>query len=124
MTSLYERIGGEAAVNAAVDRFYEKVLADDRIRHFFEGVDMAKQHRMQKGFFTFAFGGPAHYSGRGMEAAHRRLVNELGLNDSHYDAVMENLGATLVELGVPDELIAEAAGIAESVRAAVLGRSA
>ena len=38
--SLYERIGGEAAVNAAVDIFYRKVLADDRISHFFETVDM------------------------------------------------------------------------------------
>src|SRR5690606_31510552 len=123
MTSLYERIGGDAAVNAAVDKFYEKVLADERIKHFFEGVDMAKQHRMQKGFFTFAFGGPANYSGKGMEAAHRKLVQDKGLNDSHCDAVMENLGATLVELGVPGDLIAEAAGIAESVRNAVLGRA-
>ncbi|HEX4940258.1 MAG TPA: group 1 truncated hemoglobin [Candidatus Kapabacteria bacterium] len=124
MTSLYERIGGDAAVNAAVDLFYVKVLADKRISHFFEGVDMAKQHRMQKGFFTFAFGGPANYSGRGMEAAHRKLVQEKGLNDSHYDAVMENLGATLQELGVPADLIAEAAAIAESVRGPVLGRAA
>ena len=122
MTSLYERIGGEAAVNAAVDKFYEKVLADDRIRHFFEGVDMDKQHRMQKGFLTFAFGGPNNYNGRNMAAAHRKLVEEKGLDDSHYDAVMEDLGATLVELGVPGDLIAEAAGIAESVRDAILGR--
>lgn len=123
MTSLYERIGGEAAVDAAVDRFYEKVLADPRIRHFFENVDMAKQHRMQKGFLTFAFGGPTTYSGRGMEAAHRKLVQEKGLNDSHFDAVMENLGSTLQELGVPAALIAEAAAVAESVRGPVLGRA-
>lgn len=123
MTSLYERIGGEPAINAAVDKFYEKVLADERIKHFFEGVDTAKLNRMQKGFLTFAFGGPANYSGKGMEAAHRKLVEEKGLNDSHFDAVIENLGATLVELGVPGDLIAEAAGIAESVRGPVLGRA-
>ena len=58
-----------------------------------------------------------------MAAAHRRLVEEKGLNDSHFDAVMEDLGATLKELNVPDELIAEAAGIAESVRDAVLNRA-
>jgi len=40
--SLYEKIGGEGAVNAAVDIFYRKVLADDRINRFFEGVDMEK----------------------------------------------------------------------------------
>ena len=45
MTTLFDQIGGEAAVDAAVDLFYKKVLADDRIKHFFEGVDMEKQHR-------------------------------------------------------------------------------
>lgn len=123
MSTLYDKIGGEAAVNAAVDLFYDKVLADERIKHFFEGVDTEKLNRMQRGFLTFAFGGPNNYSGKGMAAAHRKLVEEKGLDDSHFDAVVEDLGATLVELGVPNELIAEAAGIAESVRDAVLGRA-
>ena len=43
MTTLYDQIGGEPAVNAAVDLFYEKVLTDPRINHFFADVDMAKQ---------------------------------------------------------------------------------
>lgn len=122
MSSLYEQLGGEAAIDAAVDRFYEKVLADERISHFFEGVDMQKQARMQKGFLMFAFGGPNNYSGKGMEAAHRKLVAQ-GLNDGHYDAVVENLGNTLKELGVDDALIGQAAAVAESVREAVLGRA-
>ncbi len=117
--SLYERIGGEAAVNAAVDVFYRKVLADDRISHFFESVDMEKQSAKQKAFLTFAFGGPVQYSGKDMRLGHAHLV-EKGLNASHFDAVMENLGATLTELGVPADLIGEAAAIAESVRADVL----
>ena len=120
--TLFERLGGDAAIDAAVDLFYKKVLADTRINRFFDGVDMQKQARMQKGFLTYAFGGPAHYTGKGMEAAHRKLV-QAGLNDSHFDAVVEHLGATLKDLGVADELIAEAAGIAESVRGPVLGRS-
>jgi len=41
MTSLYERIGGEAAIDAAVELFYQKVLSDDRIKHFFSDVDMS-----------------------------------------------------------------------------------
>ena len=120
--TLYERLGGDAAIDAAVDLFYKKVLADNRINGFFEGVDMQKQARMQKGFLTYAFGGPANYTGKGMEVAHRKLVQN-GLNDSHFDAVIENLGATLKDLGVADDLIAEAAAIAETVRDPVLGRS-
>jgi len=119
--SLYDRIGGEAAVNAAVDIFYRKVLADKRINKFFENVDMDKQATKQKAFLTMVFGGPNNYSGEDMRKGHAHLV-KTGLNDSHFDAVMENLGATLTELNVPAELIAEAAAIAESTRNDVLGK--
>ena len=116
-----EALGGEAAVDAAVDIFYRKVLSDERIRHFFAGVAMEQLAAKQKVFLTMAFGGPHRYSGLDLHHAHAHLVAR-GLDDAHFDAVLENLGATLRELAVPDDLIAEAAGIAESTRAAVLGR--
>lgn len=119
--SLFDQIGGEAAVNAAVDIFYRKVLADDRISSFFEGVDMDTQAAKQKAFLTVAFGGPNNYSGKDMREGHAHLVKK-GLNDSHFDAVMEHLGATMQELNVPAELIAQAAAVAESTRNDVLGR--
>ena len=124
MATLFERIGGDAAVNAAVDRFYQIVLADDRIKHFFADVDMERQHQHQKLFFKYAFGGMPNFPGRAMKAAHERLVNEMGLNDSHFDAVMDDLGRALTDLNVPADLIAEAAAVAESTRADVLARSA
>lgn len=119
--SLFERIGGEAAVNAAVDLFYRKVLADDRINAFFEGIDMDRQVAKQKAFLTMAFGGPSNYDGKAMRDGHAHLVAR-GLNDTHFDAVMEHLGATLTELGVPADAIAEAAAIAEGTRNDVLGK--
>ncbi len=118
---LFERIGGEAAVDAAVNTFYRKVLEDYRINRFFGNSDMDKQIAKQKAFFTMAFGGPNNYTGTDMRTAHARFV-QMGLNDSHFDAVMENFDATLKELGVPADLIAEATAIAESVRADVLGK--
>jgi hemoglobin len=119
--TLFEKIGGAAAVDAAVDIFYRKVLADDRINQFFDGVDMEAQAAKQKGFLTMAFGGPHNYTGKDMRDGHAHLVAR-GLNDSHFDAVMENLGATLTELSVPGDLIAQAAAIAESTRNDVLGK--
>jgi len=123
MSSLYEEIGGEPAVDAAVEVFYEKVLSDDRIKHFFAGIELDVLRGHQKKFLTMAFGGPNNYTGRGMKAAHARLVKEMGLDDTHFDAVVENLGATLTELNVPEALIAKAAAIAESTRESVLGRA-
>jgi len=116
--NLFERIGGAAAVDAAVDIFYRKVLTDDRISHFFDTVDMERQRTKQKAFLTMAFGGAGSYSGKDMRAGHAHLK----LTEEHFDAVMENLGATLQELQVPGELIAEAAAIAASVKNDVLNR--
>ncbi|MEQ1638158.1 MAG: group 1 truncated hemoglobin [Methylococcales bacterium] len=119
--SLFERIGGEAAVNAAVELFYRKVLSDYRINRFFNNTNMDEQIAKQKAFFTMAFGGPNTYTGTDMRNAHARLV-KMGLDNSHFDAVMEHLGATMKELNVPADLIGEAAAIAESVRNDVLGK--
>jgi len=119
--TLYERIGGEAAVNAAVDIFYRKVLSDYRINRFFGNADMDQQIAKQKAFFTMAFGGPNNYTGKDMRTAHAHLV-KMGLDNSHFDIVMEHLGATLTELNVPPELIGEAAAIAEGARKDVLGK--
>jgi hemoglobin len=119
--SVYEQIGGEPAMAAAVEVFYRKVLADDRISHFFEDVDMERQAAKQKAFLTMVTGGPASYSGRDMRAGHAPLVKR-GLNDLHFDAVAGHLKETLEELGVPAPLVARVLAIAEGARADVLNR--
>src|SRR5687768_7179097 len=103
--TVYEQIGGSAAVEAAVDLFYRKVLTDDRVARFFDDVDMDRQSAKQKAFLTMVFGGPANYSGLDMRRGHLHLVAR-GMNDSHVDTVIELLGQTLAELGVPQNLIA------------------
>ena len=40
--TLFDRIGGDAALEAAVDIFYAKLMADNTIKPFFAGVDMDK----------------------------------------------------------------------------------
>ena len=120
--SLYDRIGGQAAVMAAVDLFYQKVMADELTRPFFEQLDLDAQIQKQISFMTWAFGGPTEYRGRSLRSAHARLVKELGLTDAHFDAVAAHLASTLRELDVPAELAAEALTIVASVRAEVLGR--
>jgi hemoglobin len=119
--TLFQKLGGDAAVDAAVDIFYRKVLSDDRISDFFDAVDMEQQAAKQKSFLTMAFGGPNNYSGMDMRRGHAHLVSR-GLNDSHFDAVVENLAATLEELNVSAEYIAEVAALCETTRNDVLGK--
>ncbi len=118
--TLFERIGGRPAVEAAVDLFYEKIMADDRIKHFFKNTDMKRQRAKQKVFLTYAFGGAPNYSGASMRKAHERLVKEEGLNTNHFTAVAENLQATLEELGLPADIIGEVMTIAASTHDDVL----
>lgn len=122
MTTLYEKIGGDAAIDAAVELFYRKVLVDDRVSRFFDDTDMNGQLKKQKAFLTMVFGGPAAYAGKDLKSAHAPLVAG-GLNDEHFNAVGEHLVATLRELSVAEELIAEVGTVVETTRDAVLGRS-
>ena len=119
--SLYETIGGEAAVTAAVEIFYRKVMADPSIKRFFDGLNMEQQITKQKAFLTMVFNGPNNYTGLDMRTGHAHLV-KMGLNDSHFDAVVEHLASTLKELKVRDKDIVNIVNIANSVRNGVLGR--
>ncbi len=121
MENLYEQLGGKTAIDQAVDIFYTKVLSDDRVNEFFKDTDMNKQKRMQKAFLTFAFGGPNNYQGRNMRKAHEKVVAD-GLNDAHFDTIVELLAETLKELNANDEQIAKVATIANSIRDDVLNR--
>jgi hemoglobin len=121
MTTLFERLGGAPAMEAAVDIFYRKVLSDDRISRFFDDVDMERQAAKQKAFLTMVTGGPANYTGQDMRQGHAHLVAQ-GLNDDHFDAVVELLAGTLTELGANAADIAEVGALANSVRDDVLNR--
>ena len=120
--ALFERIGGEAAIMAAVTLFYEKVLADSDLAPFFDGMDMPAQIDKQVAFMTMAFGGPHKYSGRDLATAHAGLVKR-GLGDAHFDKVGACLKDSLVELNVAPEVVDDVLALVETTRDAVLGRS-
>jgi len=121
MSTLYERLGGETAIEAAVVRFYEKVLADPEVAPFFAGMEVDRVVQKQIAFMTMAFGGPNHYTGKDLRTAHARLVKN-GLGDKHFDAVAGHLVTTLEELGVEKPLIDEVLSIVAPTRHDVLNR--
>ncbi len=121
MASIYEQIGGEKAVDLAVEEFYRRVLTDERIARFFDDIDMDKQMAKQKAFLTMVMGGSNQYTGLDMRKGHAHLLAQ-GLNDSHVDAVVENLGETLKSLNVPIELVNQVTALASSLRNDILSR--
>ena len=120
MTTLYERLGGQGALDAFVPLFYEKVLADDRINRFFRGIDMDAQGAKMIAFLMMGFGGPNNYDGN-LRERHTYMV-KVGLNDGHFDAALEQINATLAELNVPPDVLSEVMAAAEGLRGDVLNK--
>ncbi len=119
--SLYERLGGEKAIRTAVHAFYFNVFRDDRVAPLFVDVDGERLLKHQNDFLAYAFGGPKNYAGPSLRKAHEKLVREHGLNNGHFDAIVEILATTLADLDFPTAVIDEATGVVESVRSEVLG---
>lgn len=121
MSTIYERVGGEPAVQELTERFYRKMLSDERVSDFFDDVDMDKQIAKQKSFLTMVTGGPNNYTGKDMREAHKHLMTR-GLNDTHVDVVIEHLTTTLKEMGAPDDIIESVRQACEGARNDVLNR--
>jgi hemoglobin len=119
--SLYEQLGGDPAISAALDRFYGKVLADPTVSVYFERVDVERVKAAQRAFLAMAFGGPNNYGGRDLRTAHA-ATRARGLDEKDYEAFMTHFRDTLVELGVAEPQIAEVMAIADTGKDDVLGR--
>lgn len=117
-SSLYQKLGGKAAIDAAVEAFYVKVLADERVKHFFDDISMNKQRAKQKAFLSAALGGPVPWAGKDMRKAHASL----DLKEEHFNAIAENLVATLKNLKVSQELIDQVIAIVATTKDDVLNR--
>lgn len=94
--SLYDDIGGAAAVTVAVTVFYTRVTDDPELAPWFGGVDIERLKAHQRAFLTAALGGPGLFTGRTMEAAHAGL----GITIEAFDRVLEHLAYTLFDLGL------------------------
>jgi hemoglobin len=105
MASLYERLGGLDSITAVVDSFSARCAGDDRINSKFARTDIARLKKMLVDQVCEATGGPCTYTGRAMRPAH----DGMGVTGGEFDALVEDLVATLDEFGVPkpeqDELL-------------------
>jgi hemoglobin len=120
--TLFERLGGDAAINAVVDEFYGRVLCDNDLKKFFSHIDIGTQATHQKNFLKSLTSG-TEYKGRGLYLAHSDLIDYLGLNQEHFNAVIGHLVNTLIHFNVPNELIGEIASVVPSLRQGVFGYS-
>jgi truncated hemoglobin YjbI len=117
---LFELVGGRSIIESATELFYNKVLQDQNLRQFFEGVDMTHLRSRQAMFISMLLGGRV-YTGKNIHGAHALARNQ-GLNSTHFDVFLAHFRAALEEVGVKPENAEEVMKRLESKRATVLDR--
>jgi hemoglobin len=110
--SLYDRLGGQASVEAVASRLVDRILGDARVNRWFAHTaatpeNTASYKARLSQFICQASGGPCQYAGRDMVSAHRgrKVTSEA------FDAVVEDLVVVLDMLKVPEKEQADLLGL-------------
>jgi len=99
--NLYELVGGQKVIEAATERFYQKVLEDTSLRPFFAHTDIAHLRSRQVMFLNMLLGGGV-YTGKDIHSAHAE-ARDSGLNATHFDRFLLHFRTALEEVGVKPE---------------------
>mmetsp|Transcript_13552 Transcript_13552/g.13288 ORF Transcript_13552/g.13288 Transcript_13552/m.13288 type:complete len:120 (+) Transcript_13552:12-371(+) len=101
--SLYDRLGGKAAIDAVVDGMYAGIFTDAELTDFFKKTDKERQKEMQRKFLTTATGGPQEYDGKNMKDAHKGR----GITEKEFNLVAGHVVKAMKDLNVSEALIGE-----------------
>ena len=89
--SLYERLGGSAAITAVTRAFEDRAAKDARINQKFARTNLARLTKEFVDQLCQDTGGPCTYTGLSMREAH----SNMGVTGGEFDAFMDDLVATL-----------------------------
>ena len=118
METLLERMGGASAVIEAIEGLHDRMLADDTLTPFLEGIDADVWTAKQFDFLGRMLEA-SEYDGQRLRVTHQRLV-DAGLGDAQFDRTLEYLRAALVDAEVPADCLDEVIAAFESTRADIL----
>jgi hemoglobin len=114
--TLFERLGGGAAVTAVIDDFVARCAGDNRINGKFARTDIARLKAMLVEQVSSATGGKVKYTGRSMRETHDGMQVTAG----EFDALVEDLVATLNSFGVAEKSQTELLGILGPLRSDIV----
>jgi hemoglobin len=119
--SLYDRLGGMPAIRSVVEDFVVRILADERVNKWFAhaGSDPEKAAAYKSSLADFIChntGGPCQYMGPDMLTAHKGR----GITDEAFNAVVEDLTATLRKLNVPGKEQSDLLGLLAPMKPAIV----
>ena len=111
MESLCERVGGEEKLKRVVDQFYQFVLADERINHYWVDYvsDIPKIHQNMTCFMVQSLGGPCHYEGKDMYEAHK----DMEVKPEEFNIIWDHIENSMLVHHIDRKLIAEVKAIVD-----------
>ena len=96
--SLFERLGGQAGIEAVVDALLVNIGADSRIKQYFNNLDQVRFKTNNVAFLCEKTGGPCTYTGGEIKRVHKSLQ----VTSEDFNAMMETIGKTLDEKSVAE----------------------
>ena len=100
--SLFDKYGGFSTISKVVLELYNRLLDDDDVGPFFDDVDMPKLMDHQTKFISSLLGGPASFSDKHLQMAHRHMT----IKHAHMDRLKEIVADTLTDFDVEEADIA------------------
>jgi hemoglobin len=114
---LFQRLGGQPAINAVVHEFVMTTKADPRISQYFLNTDPVKLEQAMDDHVCSITGGGCTYKGKEMLAAHTNMH----LADADFAAFMDDLAKVLAKLNVPKRETDEVLGAFNGLKGDVVG---
>lgn len=116
--TLFEQVGGQAAVKTAVTVFYNRVTDDPTLAAWFDGVDLSTLRAHQRAFLSAALDGPPVFAGRDLGDAHAGMA----ITNEAFDSIVTHLAVTLDDLGAAPDVIAQVAERLETLRSEIVNK--
>ena len=114
--SLFERLGGQPAINAVIDDFVGRVAGDSRINQKFAKSNIPRVKKMLKDQVCAVAGGPCKYTGLDMKTSHKNMK----VTDGEFNALVDDLVQTLDKFKVPEKEKSEVLGALGPLRAQIV----
>jgi truncated hemoglobin YjbI/predicted pyridoxine 5'-phosphate oxidase superfamily flavin-nucleotide-binding protein len=103
---LYQRIGGEPAIQAITEAVTRKLLLDDKLKPFLDEINLQTLLDRQRHYLKTVFG--AYGAERGLPENLREFYRQQThsrFDETHLDVAISHLNNALVELDVPEHEI-------------------
>ena len=110
--TIYDQLGGSDVLKTAVTVFYNRVVEDDNLAKWFDGVDLSRLRAHQRAFLAAALDGPRLFAGRDLTASHAGME----ITDDAFEAIVNHLLTVLADLDIDETAIEQVGARLDALR--------